>query len=155
MQSVFFEIYRIAGQFDALKGTAKAWLLQYTYHRCLNRRNYLSVRGLYDAKGFAQRRELAEPAYWKGNGNLTSPEVARLVQQGLAALAMPQRKTLELAFFEGFSMAEIADRTKESVGNVRHHYYRGLHALRSLIFAKPRLDGTIVELQSEITSVKS
>ena len=48
MQSVFLEIYRVAGQFDAARGTVKVWLLQYAYHRSLNRREYLKVRGFYE-----------------------------------------------------------------------------------------------------------
>src|SRR6266404_6551478 len=46
-QSVFLEIYRRAGQFDARRGTLKVWLLQYAYSRSINRRNYLLVRHFY------------------------------------------------------------------------------------------------------------
>jgi RNA polymerase sigma-70 factor (ECF subfamily) len=64
---------------------------------------------------------------------LTSPEVGELVRKGLAALPKEQRVVIEMASYEGFSMQEIAERTGASFGNVRHHYYRGLHKLRSLI----------------------
>src|SRR5258708_25944785 len=33
MQSVFFEIYRSAGRFDASRGTVKTWILQYIRSR--------------------------------------------------------------------------------------------------------------------------
>src|SRR5213082_2142003 len=36
-QNVFFEIYRIAEKFDSAKGSLKVWLLQYAYHRSMNR----------------------------------------------------------------------------------------------------------------------
>jgi RNA polymerase sigma-70 factor (ECF subfamily) len=48
MQSVFLEILRSAAQFDPLKGTTKVWILQYAYCRGFNRRQYLSLRGIYD-----------------------------------------------------------------------------------------------------------
>jgi RNA polymerase sigma-70 factor (ECF subfamily) len=38
-----------------------------------------------------------------------------------------------MACYEGLSMREIAERTGDSFVNVRHHYYRGLQKLRSLI----------------------
>src|ERR1700758_931839 len=40
MQSVFFEIYRSAAQFDQSRGAAKVWILQYVYHRGFNRREH-------------------------------------------------------------------------------------------------------------------
>ena len=43
MQSVFLEIFRCAAQYDAAKGTAKVWILQYAYHRSFNRRQYLNL----------------------------------------------------------------------------------------------------------------
>jgi RNA polymerase sigma-70 factor (ECF subfamily) len=155
MQAVFFEIFRVVGQFDPLKGSTRRWILQYTYHRCLNRRNYLNVRGLCGAGVSGRGIEPREQAFSNGCGNLTSLELVRLVQEGLAALTRSQREALELAFFEGLSMAEIADKTKESLGNVRHHYYRGLDALRFLIFAKAPSRGKVVGLQPEITDVKA
>src|SRR5215471_14516643 len=49
MQEVFFEIYRTPEKFDAARGSVKTWILQHAYHRSLNRRRYLKVRGFYDA----------------------------------------------------------------------------------------------------------
>ena len=47
MQSVFFEIFQKAAQFDPAKGTLNKWILQYAYHRSINRKNYLVVRQFY------------------------------------------------------------------------------------------------------------
>src|SRR5919109_1171893 len=47
MQGVFLEIYKCAAQFDAAKGTTKVWILQYAYHRGMNRRQHLNVRNFY------------------------------------------------------------------------------------------------------------
>ena len=48
MQDVFLEIYSRACLFDASKGSAKTWILQYAYHRSLNRQKYLNLRNFYD-----------------------------------------------------------------------------------------------------------
>jgi len=55
------------------------------------------------------------------------------MQQGLATLGKLQKQVIELASYEGLSMKEIADKTGDSLSNVRHHYYRGLQKLRSFI----------------------
>lgn len=155
MQAVFFEIFRVAAQFDPAKGTTRGWLLQYTYHRCLNRRQYLRLRGLYGPNGSEQTRDPSKPIFTNGNGNLHSPELARLVEEGLSALTSAQRKTIKLAFFEGLSMAEIAQGMNESVGNVRHHYYRGLKAMRSRIFGNTPAAKGIADFQPGVPNVEA
>lgn len=48
MQEVFIEIYRRIEVFNPDKGSAKTWILQYAYHRSLNRQKYLTLRNFYD-----------------------------------------------------------------------------------------------------------
>jgi len=130
-QNVFLEIFRSVTQFDPLRGTTKVWLLQYAYSRAINRREYLNARGFY-RKEEVEYLEQSSPSY-EFLGKWTSGEVERLLDQGLAALDQPQRRVIQLAAYDGLSMKEIADKTGESVVNVRNHYYRGLRKLRSFI----------------------
>jgi hypothetical protein len=60
-------------------------------------------------------------------------ESKRLVKEALGMLNEVQSRVLKLAYFEGLSFKKIADRTGENLGNVRHHYYRGLSRLRTII----------------------
>jgi len=72
----------------------------------------------------------------EGQGSHWSPtrlqtqESARLTSEVLAVLPDPQRETIQMFFFEGLTLKEIAERRKESFPKVRHHYYRGLERLR-------------------------
>jgi RNA polymerase sigma-70 factor, ECF subfamily len=132
MQNVFLEIFRSAAHFDPSKGTTKTWLLQYAYHRAINRKRHLTARRFY------QREEIEDAHTVLGEsgslfGRFSRHELRHLLQQGLATLSRKQRKVLELASFEGLTMSEIADKTGESVSNVRHYYYRGLSKLRSFV----------------------
>lgn len=143
MQEVFFEICNKAAQYDPGRGSAKSWILQYAYHRSLNRRQYLALRNFYDRHEITER-EITESnsvgVSWRG---LTFQEWRRVIEQGLATLNEKQRRTLELAYFEGLLLSEIAERTKESLPNVRHHYYRGLEGLRKFLHVQPSLmDGS-------------
>jgi RNA polymerase sigma-70 factor (ECF subfamily) len=132
LQSVFLEIYKVAGQFDPSRGTTKVWLLQYAYHRSMNRRQYLKARNFYGpGQGHADELQPAERSLRAGGlGPLALPEVRNLVREGLESLNHTERRTLHLTYFEGMSLKEIAAETGESLGNVRHHYYRGLSHLR-------------------------
>jgi RNA polymerase sigma-70 factor, ECF subfamily len=132
-QTVFLDIFRAASQFDPAKGTTKNWLLQYAYHRSMNRRQYLNVRKFYQQTGNNGLAPYEVPQRSRDCWRLCDQECSQLVRQALATLNQVQKATLELAFFDGFSMQEIADKTGESLLNVRHHYYRGLNKLRHFL----------------------
>jgi RNA polymerase sigma-70 factor (ECF subfamily) len=132
MQTVFFDIFRTVAQFDPSKGTTKVWLLQYAYHRAINRKQHLQVRNFYTQTDVDE----AVPFLFDrvpSLGKLTQVELKHLLKQSLATLTPAQKLVIELASHEGFSMQEISDKTGESLVNVRHHYYRGLKKLRSVV----------------------
>lgn len=139
MQNVFLEIFRSAAQFDPARGTTKTWLLQYAYHRAINRRQQLQVRHFYKQTSI-EDVEKAMPGSGALLGGFSHHELRHLLRQGLATLSRQQRQVLELASYDGLSMAEIASKTGETVSNVRHYYYRGLKKLRSLISGEPEHD---------------
>lgn len=131
-QTVFLDVFRAVAQFDPRKGNTKVWLMQYAYHRAINRRQHLEGREFY------RNTELEEDVEPRPNEarailGLSVPETKALVRQSMKALSDQQKRVIELACYEGLSMREIADRTGDSFVNVRHHYYRGLQKLRSFI----------------------
>ena len=155
MQDVFLELFNKAAQFDPSRGSAKTWILQYAYHRSLSRRQYLALRNFYDRRQISER-EVSESnsgdVSWRG---LTFPEWRRVIEQGLATLTQKQRKTLELACFDGLLLSEVAERTKESLPNVRHYYYRWLEGLRRFLLAQPGAEETRRKLHREANDVES
>jgi RNA polymerase sigma-70 factor (ECF subfamily) len=143
MQVVFLELFQAVGKFDPSKGSSKGWIIRYAYHRSLNRKKYLKARAFYGQEEIENGngrgiQVAATPVVTLG---LKEQEARRLIQQSLATLNEAQRKTLTLAFFEGLSMEEIAVRQKESLVNVRHHYYRGLQKLRSFFYGAQSSNG--------------
>jgi RNA polymerase sigma-70 factor, ECF subfamily len=136
MQSVFLEIFRSVAQFDPAKGTTKVWILQYAYHRAINRRQHLNVRKFYDQTSMDDvETHVTETA--RTPGGFTMQELKHLLLQGLATLSGAQKKVIELVSYDGLSMQEIANKTGDTLVNVRHHYYRGLQNLRSFIGHTP------------------
>jgi DNA-directed RNA polymerase specialized sigma24 family protein len=51
-------------------------------------------------------------------------------------LSAAQRRTIEMAYFEGLTVREISERTGEALTIVRHNYYRGLCRLRKTVVEK-------------------
>jgi len=148
VQIVFLDIFRCVGQFSPAKGSAKVWILQYAYHRALNRQRQLNARKFYSQESIDE----ISPDVLDGNSwyaRYTKYELWRLVKRALTMLGQRERQVIELAAYEGLSLREIANVTGETLGNVRHRYYRGLHKLRSVVespapdpkdVASPRVD---------------
>ena len=131
VQIVFLDIFRCVGQFNPAKGSAKVWILQYAYHRALNRQRQLNARKFYSQESIDEiNPEVDENSWYAG---YTKNELRRLVKRALTMLGQRERQVIELAAYEGLSLREIADATGETLGNVRHRYYRGLHKLRSVV----------------------
>ena len=133
-------------QFDEEKGTTKVWILQYAYHRAFSRERNLALRGYYRNRQDCASEVTVESSSraLRSFGVLVS---ARIVEQALLRLNEKQRTTLELSFFEGLTMHEVAARTGESFDAVRHHYYRGLEKLRIILreVPRPRLETSVGE----------
>jgi RNA polymerase sigma-70 factor, ECF subfamily len=132
-QTVFLDVYRAVAQFDPSKGNTKVWLMQYAYHRAINRRQHLQIRGFNKIAELEEEALETLPGETHPTLGLSSAETKELVRQSMANLSDSQKSVIEMACYEGLSMREIADRTGDSFVNVRHQYYRGLQKLRSLI----------------------
>jgi RNA polymerase sigma-70 factor (ECF subfamily) len=131
VQDLFLFLFHKASQFDPTKGSAASWIIQMTYHRAIDRRRYLTTRNHYNAQEFNEDRHQAT----RGQISISDVAARVLLHKLRAELSPEQRETLELHFFEGYTFHEIAERTGQALGNVRHHYYRGLERLRSHVFS--------------------
>src|SRR5262249_11242136 len=69
---------------------------------------------------------------WQGDPADTLDQSERRAQilAALGELAPPQRQAIELAFFEGLSQSEIADRLQEPLGTVKTRVRLGMQKLR-------------------------
>jgi RNA polymerase sigma-70 factor (ECF subfamily) len=133
-QEVFLYVFERAKLFDARKGTAASWIIQIAYHRAIDRRRYLGHRQHYNAPQFDE-----DHAEFRATPSITDAiDVTAILNRMKSELSVEQQQTLELHFFEGYSLREIAENSGQSVGNVRHHYYRALERLRSHLSAQKR-----------------
>jgi RNA polymerase sigma-70 factor, ECF subfamily len=145
VQDLFLFIQRKCVIFDSSKSSAGSWIVHMAYQRAIERRRYLATRHFYT---HAEIQSM--PGQMVGNPTVENDYSAEAVfgrnglQKVLAALSEDQRKTLRLHFFEGYTLAEISEKLGQPLGNVRHHYYRGLDTLRKQMFGrKVRGSGTV------------
>jgi RNA polymerase sigma-70 factor (ECF subfamily) len=147
LQDIFLLIHRKCGVFDPSRGPARFWILQMTYHRAIARRRYLNSRHFYTRVDLDDvERELAAPGTDRsGLGHSGDGLLGREgLQNVLGELSENQRKTLELFFVEGHTLAEIATKLNQTRGNVKNHYFRGLEKLRKQLFGAKFRGGSAV-----------
>jgi RNA polymerase sigma-70 factor (ECF subfamily) len=130
VQELFLFVFQKAELFDPTKGSAASWIIQMAYHRAIDRRRYLGVRHHYDVQDLCEERHLDA----RGQSSIDELAAKQILHRLRCELSAEQRQTLELHLFEGYTFREIAERTGQTFGNVRHHYYRSLERLRSYIF---------------------
>ena len=127
-QEAFLSIWRSRVRYDRSRGSVRTWVLGIVHHRAIDalRRGGVHERRQETIEGAEERLEAPER---------TEVEVARRdeaagVRRALDTLPDDQRRTIELAYFGGFSHTEIAELLDEPVGTVKGRMRLGLDKLR-------------------------
>ncbi|HWN84309.1 MAG TPA: sigma-70 family RNA polymerase sigma factor [Vicinamibacterales bacterium] len=138
-QDVFAQAWRRAGQYDESRGTVAAWLLVIARTRAIDRFRARRVRPegrVQDDGGLTlQQLPATEPDV---ASEMMAAERGQRVRRALEALPFLQRVAIELAYFEGLSQREIAERLEQPLGTVKTRMRLGLLKLRdALVEAQP------------------
>lgn len=130
-QQVFTQAWRTSARFDASRGAVAAWLLMMARSRaidCLRRRNP-ARDGISDDERLAA---IPDPEPSVEYVVATREQVER-VQVAIDALPAEQRVAVELAYYDGLTQSEIAERTSTPLGTVKTRVRSALHTLRSAV----------------------
>jgi RNA polymerase sigma-70 factor (ECF subfamily) len=122
VQEVFLQVWRQAERFDAARGTPAAWIGTITRTRALDR-----------LRRRAARREEPSEAAPAAASAAPAAEDALAVRAALAALPNDQRREIELAYYEGLTQSEIAQRLGEPLGTVKTRIRSGMMRLREAL----------------------
>jgi RNA polymerase sigma-70 factor (ECF subfamily) len=129
VQETFLELWRRARDFDRQRGAAAAWIAAMARNRAIDR---LRSRGVYAR----HQSELADEPVRPSATPLEDVEqrIAReSIGAALAELPVEQRRSIELAYFEGLTQREIAERTGEPLGTIKTRMRLGLEKLANLL----------------------
>jgi RNA polymerase sigma-70 factor (ECF subfamily) len=119
-----------AGQYTAERGTVAAWLVTLVRNLSIDRTRRRDRRGTLVRKVLAHEPhdKVADPE------GLTAEAAERnKVRRALQSLPEVQRTTLEIAFFEGLSYPEIAEREGVPLGTIKSRAARALASLREAL----------------------
>jgi RNA polymerase sigma-70 factor, ECF subfamily len=129
----FAQAWRDATRFEATRSSVAGWLTMIARSRALDVVRARRRRDRITASAAAEQPQRS-PAMgdWRTDpfDSYDHAERRQQVQAALQTLSPPQRQAIELAFFEGLSQSEIAERLKEPLGTIKTRVRLGMQKLR-------------------------
>lgn len=132
VQEVFLQVWRQSERYEAGRSTPRGWLLMVARSRALDRlrRRDARDRHEHEAVSDASFPRVAAP---QGTGRLEESERRAQIHSALNLLSPEQRRCIELAFFEGLTHTQIADRLAAPLGTVKSRILLGMNKLRQAL----------------------
>ena len=124
LQDTFFQLWRSAARFDASRGSLAGWLLVMARNRAISR-----LRRRNPTAG----DELGENTVvlpLNLESSVAQQQLLARVKSALEKLPAEQRACVELAYFEGLTHTEIAQRTGDPLGTVKTRLRSAVESLK-------------------------
>ncbi|WP_447983367.1 sigma-70 family RNA polymerase sigma factor [Nitrospira sp. Nam74] len=134
LQEVYTEVWRKSVRYDERRGSPMAWLITLTRSRGIDR---IRARA---SRGHRMTESIEDAPIADTQGHNPTPfdqqadaEVRAFVMRALVELPAAQRQALELAYYQGLSHSEIAERLKEPVGTIKTRIKLGMSKLKTAL----------------------
>lgn len=127
LQDIFMQLWRNPGAFDANRGNMAAWLAVIARHRAIDTLRRRRPENSLEDVVVVVESDLA-----------SATDRARAmdkVRGAIQVMSPPQRSALEMAYFEGLTHVEIAEKTGEPLGTIKTRIRAGLLSLRKVLAA--------------------
>ncbi|MBI5103544.1 MAG: sigma-70 family RNA polymerase sigma factor [Solirubrobacterales bacterium] len=131
VQEAFLSLWRSGARYDRARGSVRTWVLGIVHNRAIDglRRSMVHDKRRASDEGIEERFE---------SGERTDVEAVRRreaaeVRHALSSLPPEQCRAIELAYFGGFSHAEIATMLDMPIGTVKGRIRLGLEKLRGAL----------------------
>ena len=136
LQEVFLHVWNHASRYDASRSSVSTWLVLITRSRSIDRlRSRKVVDRVHEA---AHQENPAGHASPDGLESVFFRERRQRVKDELDKLPPEQRQVLEMAFYQGLSQTEIADRSSVPLGTVKTRTLLAMKKLRSALRSEIR-----------------
>lgn len=134
VQEVFAQVWTQARRYEGARGSVAGWMLMMARSRAIDRLRARRARPESTGQTPATQN-VADLAPTQDVLLLSNEEVGKL-RQALDALPEVQRTALELAYYEGLTHAEIAERLSEPLGTVKTRIRQAVIKLRESLTSR-------------------
>jgi len=128
VQEAFLSLWRSGARYERVRGSVRSWILSVVRNRAIDAFRHEAVKQGQDVsdEGVAER----VPSRDVTDAEVERRDDARTVRTALFELPRDQRRVIELAYFGGFTHAEIAEMLELPAGTVKGRMRLALTKLR-------------------------
>ena len=128
VQEAFLNVWRMAGSFNASRGSARSWLLSVVHHKAIDiiRKNRARIPTIPDRDYMHPVTQADE--VWRNVVNNLDRET---IQKALTQLSGEQREAIEMAYFSGYTHKQISELQGVPLGTAKGRIRNGMQKLRS------------------------
>jgi RNA polymerase sigma-70 factor (ECF subfamily) len=128
VQETFLRVWTRVQAFDSERGALGPWLLAVARNRAID---YIRSADGRMARSSYELVEIENPALFTNpEKDLLASDRLRRIREALAKLNPNQRAVIELAYFEGLSQTEMAEKMREPLGTIKTWVRAALKSLR-------------------------
>jgi RNA polymerase sigma-70 factor (ECF subfamily) len=128
VQETFLRVWNRAQSFDEERGALGPWILTVARNRAID--HLRSVDGRMASNALELDRIENPSLFSHFEDTALTLDRARRLKEAFVKLTPTQREVIELAYFEGLSQTEMADRLKQPLGTVKTWVRSALKVLR-------------------------
>jgi RNA polymerase sigma-70 factor, ECF subfamily len=125
LQDIFHQLCSDAGRFHSAHGSLVGWLLMTARNRSIERRRGRAPAAAPEGAAILRSSGLDVESAAALN------QIAERVRAALEALPEAQREAMELAYFQGLTQSEIAQRTGDPLATVKTRLTTALASLQA------------------------
>lgn len=134
VQEAFSNLWREARRYDPSRGLVRTWLLTMVHNRAIALVRQRSRRERLRAEGTTPLSRSAASDVMSAQSNVR--DEAQSIRAAVEGLSEDQRRVIELAFYGGWTLDEIADRLKLPLDTVKSSARLGLLRLREALLSE-------------------
>ncbi len=132
-QDVFLNIWLKAATYKAERGEPRAWIMSIAHHRIVD-----FIRSRRRTPPISEPDEFDALERLPSSGISTEEEVERSLDRdriikALASLPEAQKQVIILAYFEGYSQSEMAEKLRQPLGTVKTRVRLAMQKLRTIL----------------------
>jgi RNA polymerase sigma-70 factor (ECF subfamily) len=135
VQDAFLRIWHRADRYEPGRGAARPWVLRVVRNVAIDRLRTADARSRAETK--SQTDVALTPVPEQPDDAASRSERSRTLRQALAELPPEQRRAIEIAYFEGLSHSEIAERERMPLGTVKTRIRDGVLRLKEKFVGTP------------------
>jgi RNA polymerase sigma-70 factor (ECF subfamily) len=127
-QEVLLDVWRTASRFDPAKGSAAAWVMTIAHRRAVDR-----VRAATAAAAREQRSAEIPVAHDEVADTVEASLDAERVRRCLEGLTEPQRESITLAYYGGYSYRQVGELLGTALSTIKTRIRDGLIRMRDCL----------------------